>query len=114
MKRNYNDYINDIIDAIDKIESFTKGMSYKKFMKDAKTIFAVTKALEIIGEASTKIPAEVKSKYPKIPWKLMTGMRNKLIHEYFGVDTKVVWETVKKDIPFIKPHIKEVLNGLQT
>lgn len=110
MKREYKDYLEDIIDSIEKIEEFTKGKSLKYFNKDYKTFFAVIRALEIIGEAAKKIPNDVRNKYKEIPWSKMAGMRDKLIHEYFGVNKKVVWKTIKKDVPAIKPWIKRILN----
>lgn len=108
MNREYKDYIFDVIDSIQKIEVFTKDISFEQFSKDEKTVFAVIRALEIIGEAVKKIPATVKNKYPDIPWKEIAGMRDKLIHEYFGVNVKVIWKTIKEDIPTIKPFIKNI------
>ena len=105
MKREYRDYLVDVFQAIEKIEQFTRGMTFDDFKDDTKTLFAVIRALEIIGEAVKKIPLAVKVKYKEIPWKEISGMRDKLIHEYFGVNIKVVWRTVKEDIPGIKPSI---------
>lgn len=70
------------------------------------------RALEVIGEAAKKIPTEIKKKYPQIPWKKMAGMRDKLIHEYFGVNIKVVWKTIKKDVPELKPKIEKMLKEI--
>ena len=112
MIREYGDYLADIIDAVEKIESFTKGMTFENFEKDAKTIFAVIRAFEIMGEAVRKIPSSVRNKYKNIPWKEMSGMRNKLIHEYFGVKPRVVWKTIKQDLPKVKPHLKSLLNKM--
>lgn len=112
MNREYKDYITDILTAIDKIDNFTKGFNYSKFKKDDKTIFSVIRALEIIGEAVKKIPANIKNNYKQVPWKEMAGMRDKLIHEYFGVDTKVVWKTIKEDISQVKPFIKKLNKDL--
>lgn len=77
-------------------------MEYEDFVKDDKTVFAVVRALEIIGEAVKKIPAPVKKRYPLVQWREMAGMRDKLIHEYFGVNLRSVWDTARKDIPAIK------------
>lgn len=112
MKREYTDYINDIYDSIKKIEKFTEHMKFAQFEGDDKTILAVVKALEIIGEAVKKIPASIRNKYPQIPWKKISGMRDKLVHEYFSVNIKVVWKTIKEDIPPIKPLIHEILKSL--
>lgn len=87
-------------------------MDFEAFEKDAKTIFAVIRAFEIMGEAVKKIPSSVRNKHKNIPWKEMAGMRNKLIHEYFGIKLQVVWKTIKQDLPKIKPHIQTILNDL--
>jgi uncharacterized protein with HEPN domain len=76
---------------------------------DQKTIYAVVRALEIIGEAVRKIPGSVRNRYPEIPWKNMAGMRDKLIHEYFGVNLRIVWDAVQKDIPPLKPLFEKIL-----
>lgn len=94
----YLDYLNDMLQAVEKAEKFTSGMSYDEFAQDEKTIFAVIRALEILGEASNKIPNSIQKEYQDIPWRGMKGMRNKLIHDYMGVNVHVVWETVKKDL----------------
>lgn len=107
--REFIDYLQDIADAIEKIEKFTIGMDYDQFMADDKTIFAVVRAFEIIGEATKRVPTHIKSSYPNLPWKAMAGFRDKLTHEYFGVDLKVVWQTLKEDIPLLKPMISELL-----
>lgn len=109
MKKDYRDYLDDIINAITKTEQFIGKMTFEDFEEDEKTIFAVVRALEIIGEAAKKLPESLKNKYPKIPWREISGMRNKLIHEYFGVNLRVVWDTVKKDIPTIKPFFLEII-----
>lgn len=109
MKREFLDYLDDIVNALNKVEDFTKDMKYEEFIEDDKTTFAVIRALEIIGEAVKKIPPSIKKQHPQIPWKDMAGMRDKLIHEYFGVKTKVVWETIKQDIPPLKPLFQRIL-----
>jgi uncharacterized protein with HEPN domain len=96
MKQEFLDYIENIIEAMDDAMRFIEGMEYDDFLKDKKTLYAVTGAIEIIGEAVKKIPDKVKEKYSKIPWKKMAGMRDKLIYEYFGVDLKRVWKTLKR------------------
>ncbi|MCL5985954.1 MAG: DUF86 domain-containing protein [Actinobacteria bacterium] len=110
-KREYIDYLLDIRDAIEKVENFTNGMNYDLFVNDNKTVFAVIRALEIIGEASKKIPDSVKNNNPLIPWREISGIRDKLIHEYFGVNIKVVWKTIEEDIPVLKPLIEEMIKG---
>lgn len=109
-RRDYWDYIRDIQDAINDIEDFVKAYNLDKFLKDKKTINAVVRSFEIIGEAVKKIPAEIRRKNKSIPWKEMAGMRNILIHEYFGINIKVIWKTVQKDIPNLKILINNMLS----
>lgn len=92
--RDYRLYLEDIIAAMRSIELFIKDMDFDAFESDDKTSSAVIRKLEIIGEAVKKIPDDVRQKYPSIPWKEMAGMRDKLIHFYFGVDNRLVWRTI--------------------
>jgi len=112
-KREFGDYIQDILDSINAVEEFVKGIKFEDFAKDKKIIFAVTRAIEIIGEAAKHIPKSIVAKYPGIPWKDMAGMRDKVTHEYFGVDLKVVWKTATQHIPEIKPLIQKVLKDVE-
>lgn len=107
-KRTYQDYIGDIVDSITDIENFTKGLDFKAFREDKKTVNAVVRSIEIIGEATKNIPRTLRDKHPAIPWGKMAGMRNRLIHEYFGIDTEILWKTVKEDIPGLKKEIKKL------
>ena len=95
MKRDYKLFIKDIVDAIESIEEFVAGMSYEEFKNDDKTVSAVVRKLEIIGEATKNIPDEIKEKYLMLPWKEMAKIRDKLIHGYFSVDFEIVWKVVK-------------------
>ena len=88
-------------------------MSYEEFTRDDKTVYAVVRAIEIIGEAAKNIPGNVRKNYPEIPWKDMAGMRNKVIHEYFGVKLNIVWRTVKEEIPPLKPLFEKILKELE-
>ncbi len=114
MKQNkeYSDYLADIIEYAGKASKFLEGISLKAFKADEEKALAVIRALEIIGEAATKIPKSLRMKYPQVPWIEMTGMRDKLIHDYFGVSLEVVWLTVKKDLPEMEKAIKEMLNDI--
>ena len=113
MKREIGDYIQDILDATSKGTRFVEDMKYEDFIHDDKTVFAVIRAIEVIGEAVKNIPDDVKDKYPKIPWREMAGMRNKLIHAYFGVDIKKIWKAIKEEIPPLKPTFEQMLKDLE-
>lgn len=101
--------IHDILRAIEKIGSYLEGMSLTQFKKNELVSDAVIRNLEIIGEASKNIPLTIRRTYPDIPWDQMCGMRNILIHEYFGVDEKIVWHTVKKHLPALQKQLLALL-----
>ena len=109
MKREYVDSLNDMLENAEKALSFVEGMEFDDFQKDDKAVYAVIRAFEIIGEAARQVPEKVREANPEIPWREITGMRNKLTHEYFGVNTKVVWRTIKEDLPVIIPVLKKIL-----
>lgn len=112
MSREFMDYLRDIVDTMGKAQQFVKNLSYEEFKADDKTVFAVVRALEIVGEATKNIPDDIRKNYPKIPWKDMAGMRDVLIHDYFGADVETVWLTVTEKIPQVKPMIKNMLEKL--
>jgi uncharacterized protein with HEPN domain len=111
-KRDFGDYIQDIQDSIDDIESFTKDMNFRQFSKDKKTINAIVRCIEIVGEAAKKIPKRLRTEYPDIPWKKMAGMRDKMIHEYFGIDLEILWKVTKDEMPALKKSIKNMLDNM--
>lgn len=113
MKRNYKMFVRDIWDSINKVEQFVEGLSFEDFVNDDKTVSAVIRKLEIIGEATKNIPSSTKQKYPQLNWRGMAGMRDKLIHNYFGVDFEILWKVIKEDIPNIKPLVKQILDDLE-
>ncbi len=107
--RNQNIYLHDIIEAMKKIEEFVEGLTFEEFQKDDKTSSAVIRKFEILGEATKNISDDVRKKFSEIPWKEMAGMRDKLIHSYFGIDYKLVWSTIKNSIPKVKTVLKKIL-----
>jgi len=113
-ERVYTDYLEDILDAIGKVAQFIQGMTYEHFAQDAKTVFAVIHALGIIGEATKKVPSSVRESYTEVPWRAMAGMRDKLIHDYFGMNLVVVWKTASEDLPSLGPTIRRILKETAT
>ena len=105
-KRESELYLQDILDSITKVEEFIKDFTFEQFENDEKTTEAVIRKLEIIGEAAKNLPEEARDKYPNVPWGKMIGMRNKILHEYFGVDTETVWKTITEDLPMLKKSLK--------
>lgn len=113
MKRDHLDYIQDILDSIKEVETFIKGFDYNAFEKDRKTVNAVVRSLEVIGEAVKKVPEDVKNQHSEIPWRNMSGMRDKLIHEYFGVDEEIVWKVALEELPPLKSLFQKLLEEEQ-
>jgi uncharacterized protein with HEPN domain len=101
-----DDALRDILEGASKAQKFVKGMTQEDFVKDEKTVFAVIRALEIVGEAARRVPDDFRAKHVGVPWRSMTGMRDKLIHDYFGVSLDVVWKTVHEDLPALIMAIK--------
>jgi uncharacterized protein with HEPN domain len=111
--REYRDYLQDILYAVERAESFIEGMDFAAFEADEKTAFAVVRALEIVGEAAKKIPPEVRQRYSDLPWREMAGMRDKLSHDYFGVDLRRVFETVRQDLPPLRASLEKILQDIE-
>jgi uncharacterized protein with HEPN domain len=109
MSNEFLDYIDDILDAMQKAEILVEGISVTEFEADFRINFAVMRALEIIGEATKHVPETVRDQYPDIPWKGMAGMRDRIIHGYDDVDLTIVWNVVQNDIPRIKPQLLQLL-----
>lgn len=112
-RRSYTDYLHDILQATDEILGFVDDMDFQAFRSDRRTNLAVIRALEIIGEAARHIPAIERRRHPQVPWQDMVAMRNKLIHQYFGVDFEVLWRTVQEDIPPLRDEIQRILAEME-
>lgn len=107
--RNWRDRIRDILDAIAEIRKFTYDMDYEAFKSDDKSIRAVEMNFIIIGEAASQITQDIEEKYPTIPWNLMRAMRNRIVHAYFNVDEKLMWDTIQNDLPPLIPELEKLL-----
>jgi len=101
-------YLKDILDAISDIEAFIANINEAEFYKNKEKKYAVVRALEIIGEAAKNLSKELRAKHKEIPWKEIVGMRDKLIHGYFGIKWELVWETVKNKIPELKNQLLKI------
>jgi uncharacterized protein with HEPN domain len=102
-------YLRHILDAIWRVEEYTEGVSYEEFRKAHLIQDGVIRQLEIIGEATKRLSKRFREMHPEIPWKDMAGMRDKLIHDYLGVDLGAVWDTIERDIPFLKDGISRLI-----
>ena len=111
MKKDPKIFLEHIQESIGEIEKYLAGVSEEAFFADSKTRNAVVRQFEIIGEAVKNLPDDLRSANPETPWKEWAGMRDKLIHEYFGVDVKVVWNTAKNDLPQLKEQINKLLEN---
>jgi len=107
--RNHTLFLQDILQAISRIEFFIAGMDFDGFAADDRTLSAVVRKLEIIGEAVKHIPEYITHQQPLVPWKQIAGMRDKLIHSYFGVDSHLVWQTVHNRLPELKNAVVMLL-----
>jgi uncharacterized protein with HEPN domain len=101
-----------MLDAVGKIDQYTEGMAFEDFVKDEKTIDAVIRQLTVIGEAAAHVPEDIISMAPGIPWPEIRGMRNVVVHEYFGVNTRIIWETVKKNLPDLRSGLETLQSEL--
>lgn len=110
-KRESTLYLKDILTSVIRINDYIKGFTIENLTADFKTIDAVIRNLEIIGEAAKNLSKDLKEKYPEIPWRKMVSMRNKVVHEYFGVDVEILWKTAIEDLPPLKKQIKAVLKS---
>jgi len=112
-KRQWADYLRDMLEHAAKARQFVAGTELETFGANEEKVLAVVRALEIIGEAARHIPAALRTRYPMIPWQDAIGMRDKLTHDYFGVDLEVVWRTVHYDLPPLQEAVARMLADLE-
>jgi uncharacterized protein with HEPN domain len=108
-ERNWKLFIMDMLESINKIEKYIEGLNYEQFVRDEKTKDAVVRNLEIIGEAANQIPKEIQQKFSNVPWAQIIAMRNRMIHGYFAIDYRIVWDIVKIDISLLKKELELIL-----
>jgi uncharacterized protein with HEPN domain len=113
MSTEFLDYVEDILDAMEKAEILIENVTYGQFEADFRINFAVVRALEIVGEATKRLPPALRDEYPDIPWREMAGMRDRIIHGYDTVDLRIVWDTTRHRIPSVKPQIRQILEDYQ-
>lgn len=111
--REFRDYLMDILESVADIQNFTSDITYKELEKDKKTLYAVIRCFEVLGEAVKKIPQDIRKKHSDVPWEEMAGMRDKLIHEYFGVDVETLWDTIEEDLPSLKDIVSKIVDNLR-
>jgi len=107
--RNYSMYLDDIILSMSRIAEYIEGFSFEQFKKDYKTVDAVVRNFEIIGEAANKVPGTIREKYPEVPWSEMYLLRNKVSHEYFGIDYDIIWDLITNELPNNMNQIAKIL-----
>jgi uncharacterized protein with HEPN domain len=111
MPRDYKVYLDDILLAISRIREYTAGLSSSEFAEDVKTVDAVVRNLEVIGEAAKAVPEAIRSQHPEVDWKKLVGLRNILIHEYFGVDSELIWDIIQNKLVTLEEQIRAMTNG---
>ena len=104
--------LTDICESIEKIKTYTFELTYQQFIEDSKTLDAVVRNFEIIGEAANRLPEEIKDKFPEINWFRLRGFRNRIVHDYMGIDYEIVWTIIKNDLEKLLTDIKEIIEKL--
>ena len=107
------DHLGDILDAAEKAQGFVEGTTCEAFVNDDKTVFAIIWALEIIGEATKRLPETLRHEYPQVPWSSMAGMRDRLIHDYGDIDRRIVWRTVQDELPEVCRQLRSIVDEIE-
>ncbi len=111
-QRQLSEFLQDILDTITDIEIFTENVEFEAFQANREKVLAVVKSIEILGEAVKKVPDDIRNQYPDIPWKSIAGMRDVLVHEYWGIDVNIIWATVQEGLPPLKATITEIVTDV--
>ena len=109
MPRDYKLYLEDILAAIERINSYTRSVDFKTFQNDSQKVDAVLHNLEVIGEAAKNVPMDLRTAYPDIEWRKIAGLRDIIVHEYFGVSVEIVWDIIQNKLPDLHKGVKEIL-----
>jgi uncharacterized protein with HEPN domain len=111
MPRDYRVYLEDMLVAAQKVEKYTAGLSLEILSGDEKTVDAVVRNLEIIGEAAKQVPGDIRTANPEVDWARICGLRDVLIHQYFGIDIVIVWDIVQNKIPVLLKQVRDILSA---
>jgi uncharacterized protein with HEPN domain len=112
MRRDFKVYLEDVLEAARKIDNYTIGLTLETFSQDAKTIDAVVRNLEVIGEAIKRVPENIRLKYPAVEWKKIAGLQDILIHDYFGIDVEIIWDIIQNKLPVLKKEIEHIVGEI--
>lgn len=111
--RGDRELLSDILEAIRRVDLYVAGMDTDQFMDDLKTQDAVIRALEIVGEATKRLSESLRERHLQIPWKGMAGLRDRLIHQYFGVNLDIVWQIATEELPPVGAHLQQIFTELE-